>query len=289
MAGGASALVAGARNLLSFLGKTRGPARLFSLATAALLTVGAGVAGAYAAGGMTADAVRGDQAGKLLPLPRIGMQIAAMQHEAAVKAGTVSPLDGLLGPSAQMPLRVADPVALAHDVDCLTAAVYYEARGEPREGQAAVAQVVLNRVRDAGFPKSVCGVVYQGLANHECQFTFACDGSTDARREPAAWDRARVVAGQALAGSVVPAIGGATHYHVADLGEIWGSQMVRIAQIGQHVFYRRGHHASAPAETIAQAPASQAGEPAAAPLELRGPLKPAADPVGAVLASAGPS
>jgi hypothetical protein len=277
---------------LSFVSKTRRPARLFSLATAALLTVGAGVAGAYAAGGMTADAVRGDQAGKLLPLPRIGMQIAAMQHEAAVRAGTVSPLDRLLGPSAfsdQMPLRVADPIALAHDVDCLTAAVYYEARGEPREGQAAVAQVVLNRVRDAGFPKSVCGVVYQGLASHECQFTFACDGSTDARREPAAWDRAREVAGDALAGYVVNAVGGATHYHVADLGEIWGGQMVRIAQIGQHVFYRRGHHGAASALTIAQGPASQAGEPAAAPLELRGELKPAADPVGAVLASAGPS
>jgi len=254
--------------------------------------VGAGVAGAYAAGGMTADAVRGDQAGKLLPLPRIGMQVAAMQHEAAVKAGTASPLDRLLGPSAlstQMPLRVADPVALAHDIDCLTAAVYYEARGEPREGQAAVAQVVLNRVRDAGFPKTVCGVVYQGLADHECQFTFACDGSTDARREPAAWDRARAVAGDALAGSVVPAIGGATHYHVADLGEIWGSQMVRIAQIGQHVFYRRGHHFAGPTGAIAQAAASQAGEPAAAPLELRGPLKPDSDPVGAVLASAAPS
>jgi spore germination cell wall hydrolase CwlJ-like protein len=274
---------------LSFVSKTRRPARLFSLATAALLTVGAGVAGAYAAGGMTADAVRGDQAGKLLPLPRIGMQVAAMQHEAAVKAGTVSPLDGLLGPSAQMPLRVADPVALAHDIDCLTAAVYYEARGEPREGQAAVAQVVLNRVRDAGFPKSVCGVVYQGAASHECQFTFACDGSTDARLEPAAWARARVVAGDALAGYVVNAVGAATHYHVADLGEIWGGQMVRIAQIGQHVFYRRGHHVSASPETIALAPASQAGAPAAAPLELRGELKPAADPLGAVLASAGPS
>lgn len=274
---------------MSFLSKTRRPARLLGFAAASLFTLGAGVAGAYAAGGMTADAVRGDLAGKQLPLPRIGMQIAAMQHEAALRAATVSPLDRLLGPSAQMPLRVADPVALAHDIDCLTAAVYYEARGEPREGQAAVAQVVLNRVRDAGFPKSVCGVVYQGAASHECQFTFACDGSTYARREPAAWERARAVAGDALAGYVVNAVGGATHYHVADLGEIWGGQMVRVAQIGQHVFYRRGHHASAAAETIAQAPASEAGEPATAPVELRGALKPVSDPVGAVLASAAPS
>jgi hypothetical protein len=82
-------------------------------------------------------------------------------------------------------------------------------------------------------------------------------------------------------------VGGATHYHVADLGEIWGAQMVRIAQIGQHVFYRRGH----PLQIAASArtsPAAALGVPAAAPLELRGPLKPDSDPVGVVLASAAP-
>jgi hypothetical protein len=220
------------------------------------------------------------------------MQIAAMQHEAAVRAGTASPLDRLLGPAvlqAGAPLQVADPLAFAHDIDCLTAAVYYEARGEPREGQAAVAQVVLNRLRDAHFPKTVCGVVYQGLASHACQFTFACDGSTAARREPGAWDRAKSVATRALDGYVVPAIGGATHYHVADLGEIWGDQLVRVAQIGQHVFYRRhGAAAAERIERIAAAPASP-GAPAAAPLELRGALKPVSDPVGAVLTAARPS
>ena len=262
---------------------------MFGLATAALLTAGAGVAGAYAAGGMTADAVRRDQTGQLIPLPRIGMQIAAMQHEAAVRAGTASPLDRLLGATIMQspsPLRIADPVAVAHDVDCLTAAVYYEARGEPREGQAAVAQVVLNRLRDAHFPKTVCGVVYQGLASHACQFTFACDGSTAARREPGAWERAKDVAARALDGYVTPAVGGATHYHVASLGNIWGGELVRVAQIGQHVFYRRGHGGGRMDTASAAAPAL--GQPAAAPLELRGALKPVSDPVGAVL-TAGPA
>jgi hypothetical protein len=258
---------------------------LAAVATGALLTAGAGVAGAYAAGGMTADAVRQDQTGQLIPLPRIGMQIAAMQHEAALKAGTVSPLDRLLGASmlsTATPLRIADPVEVAHDIDCLTAAVYYEARGEPREGQAAVAQVVLNRLRDAHFPKTVCGVVYQGLASHACQFTFACDGSTAARREPGAWERAKAVATRAMDGYVTPAVGGATHYHVASLGEIWGGQLVRVAQIGQHVFYRRSRGAGGSERT-----AASPGAAAAAPLELRGALKPVSDPVGAVL-SAGP-
>jgi cell wall hydrolase len=274
----------GTRNSLSWLAKTRGPARLFGYATVALLTVGAGVAGAYAAGGMTADAVSQDQTGQLIPLPRIGMRIAAMQHEAAARAGTASPLDQLLGATvltSPSPLRIADPAEVAHDIDCLTAAVYYEARGEPREGQAAVAQVVLNRLRDAHFPKTVCGVVYQGLASHECQFTFACNGATAARREPDAWDRAKAVATRALDGYVTPAVGGATHYHVASLGEIWGNQLVRVARIGQHVFYRR-HGGAAHIAAAASAP----GEPAAAPVELRGALKPVSDPVGAVLTAA---
>lgn len=219
------------------------------------------------------------------------MQFAAMQHDAAVKARTASPLDRLLGSAvlhAPTPLRVADPIAVAHDIDCLTAAVYYEARGETREGQAAVAQVVLNRVRDPGFPKSVCGVVYQGLASHACQFSFACDGSVARRRESGAWVRARSVAGRALGGYVMPAVGGATHFHVADLGEIWGGQLVRVAQIGQHVFYRRGHLAAGAPSIAATSAAASAGQ-VAAPLELRGALKPVSDPVGEALASATPS
>jgi hypothetical protein len=272
MAGGVGCvLVAGGATLLSLFGDIRRPVRLIALATACLMTVGAGVAGAYAAGGMVAGASHEDQTGKLIPLPRIGMQVAAMQHEAAVRAGQLSPLDRFLRPVvlAAAPLRVADPDSIAQGVQCLTAAVYYEARGESRDGQAAVAQVVLNRLRDPHFPKTVCAVVYQGEASHECQFTFACDGSTARAREPRAWERAKQVAGAAMAGYVAPAVGGATHYHVASLGDIWGSQLVRVVQIGQHIFYQRGHHAI-------RAPA---------PLELRGALKPAADPIGAVLAS----
>jgi spore germination cell wall hydrolase CwlJ-like protein len=106
------------------------------------------------------------------------------------------------------------PVAVNRsELDCLAAAVYYEARGENLSGRAAVAQVVLNRVRRAAFPKSVCGVVYQGRRDGDCQFSFVCNGAMREPREPAAWIDARAVAGRALAGYVMTAVGKATFFH----------------------------------------------------------------------------
>ncbi len=141
---------------------------------------------------------------------------------------------------AARPFRMAgdNPLAGARELDCLSAAVYYEARGEGFQGQAAVAQVVLNRVRHPAFPKSVCAVVYQGAQSRTCQFSFACDGSMRRNKEPAAWRRAQDVAARALAGYVLAAVGGATHFHVASLGDVWGQGMQRVAQVGSHVFYR---------------------------------------------------
>ncbi len=124
-------------------------------------------------------------------------------------------------------------------LDCLTAAIYYEARSEPLDGQRAVAQVVLNRVRSPAFPNSVCGVVYQGAERTTgCQFTFTCDGSLLYRREPDAWERAREVARAALAGSIYPAIGLATYYHTTAVLPWWAASLDRVALIGSHIFYR---------------------------------------------------
>jgi hypothetical protein len=124
------------------------------------------------------------------------------------------------------------------DLECLTDAVYYEARSEDQRGQYAVAQVVLNRVKHPAFPKSVCGVVFQGAGHRGCQFSFTCDGSMRHGREEAAWDRARHVAARALAGVVVANIGRATHYHTTDVSPFWAPSMLRVAQVGVHVFYR---------------------------------------------------
>ena len=123
--------------------------------------------------------------------------------------------------------------------DCLTQAVYYEARSEPVDGQRAVAQVVLNRVRDRAFPHSVCGVVFQGSERRTgCQFSFTCDGSMDRPIEPAAWDRARIVAQAALAGSVYAPVGSATYYHANYVLPWWASSLSRIGAVGSHIFYR---------------------------------------------------
>jgi spore germination cell wall hydrolase CwlJ-like protein len=131
----------------------------------------------------------------------------------------------------------------ARELDCLTQAVYFEARGETPRGQAAVAQVVMNRVANPSFPKSVCGVVFQGAATHGCQFSFACDGSMRRGREVAAWDRARRIAERALSGVRLADIGKATHFHTTDCQPDWGPQMLRVAQVGLHVFYRSNPHA----------------------------------------------
>jgi spore germination cell wall hydrolase CwlJ-like protein len=120
------------------------------------------------------------------------------------------------------------------DLDCLTSAVYYEARGEGVRGQEAVAQVILNRVRHPAFPKSVCAVVYQG-----CQFSFTCNGAMRRGHEGAAWSEARKIAARALGGFVLAGVGNATHFHTTGVSPAWGG-MVRVARIGAHVFYRFG-------------------------------------------------
>ena len=123
--------------------------------------------------------------------------------------------------------------------DCLTAAVYYEARSQSEDGQRAVAQVVLNRVRDRAFPNSVCGVVYQGAERRTgCQFSFTCDGSMARARELGAWERARAIAAAALGGSVYAPVGAATSFHTTSILPWWASSLARITTVGAHVFYR---------------------------------------------------
>ena len=124
-------------------------------------------------------------------------------------------------------------------LECLTAAVYYEARSEQPDGQRAVAQVVLNRVRDRAFPRSVCGVVYQGSHRRTgCQFSFTCDGSMNRRRDDYSWNRARAIAAEALGGAVYAPVGAATSYHASYMLPWWAPSLTRIGVVGAHVFYR---------------------------------------------------
>lgn len=163
-------------------------------------------------------------------------RLAADLPAPAWRAGTADPT------SQVFRLPAENALESARELDCLTDAVYYEARGESSDGQAAVAQVVMNRVRKPGYPKSVCGVVYQGAQSHVCQFSFACDGAIYKAREAGAWRRAQTVAARALGGFVMAQVGDATHFHVARLGAIWGGDLIRVAQVGAHVFYRITSH-----------------------------------------------
>lgn len=125
-------------------------------------------------------------------------------------------------------------------LNCLTSAIYYEAANEPEEGQRAVAQVVLNRVRSPLWPDSVCGVVYQGSerTDSRCQFTFSCDGSMTRLPSAVAWVRARSVAQRALAGDGYPPVGTATYYHTLAVRPNWASSVLPVAVVGAHIFYR---------------------------------------------------
>jgi spore germination cell wall hydrolase CwlJ-like protein len=143
---------------------------------------------------------------------------------------------------AARPFQMRGALDESRDLECLTQAVYYEARGETRAGQAAVAQVVLNRTRHPAYPKTVCGVVFQRTRT-ACQFSFACDGSVYRRVEPGAWRRAEQVAAKALNGKVMPEVGNATHFHVASINPGWGARLLRVSQVGSHIFYRFGGRA----------------------------------------------
>jgi hypothetical protein len=162
-----------------------------------------------------------------------------LKPEEAILVNAARPVDVSAGPAAK-PLSIgmrAPPFQTA--LECLTSAIYYEAASEPLDGQRAVAQVVLNRVRHPAFPASVCGVVYQGAERRTgCQFSFTCDGSL--RRAPAQsyWKVARAVAEAALSGAVYGPVGNATHYHADWVLPYWASSLNKSAVIGRHIFYR---------------------------------------------------
>ena len=171
------------------------------------------------------------------PPPMLVRQIAPEQ---ALAVNQQIPLDQGPNPAAQ-PFSVAkaDNAARSRALECLTSAVYYEAGQESADGQRAVAQVVLNRVRHPAFPATVCGVVYEGSTRPTgCQFTFTCDGSLFRQPSRDAWDRARTIAAAALNGFVYKPVGTATHYHANYVVPYWASTLTKNAVVGAHIFYR---------------------------------------------------
>ena len=170
------------------------------------------------------------------PLPS---DIRDLAPEAAVAVNAQIPLAGGPNPAATPFAFKGSREARTRALECLTSAIYYEAGQESANGQRAVAQVVLNRVRHPAFPNSVCGVVYEGSTRPTgCQFTFACDGSMTRAPVSALWNRARKIAEEMLAGGVYAAAGYATHYHANYVVPYWASSLTKTNVEGAHLFYR---------------------------------------------------
>ena len=132
---------------------------------------------------------------------------------------------------------------------CLALAVYFEARSEPLLGQAAVAQVAINRMESPRYPDTICEVVTQGgVKRHRCQFSYWCDGKPELISDQRAWRRAKVVAKLTQEGVLDPGIGDATHYHASYVSPYWSREFTHVATIGVHEFYSP-HAALAAANT----------------------------------------
>ncbi|HEY9236394.1 MAG TPA: cell wall hydrolase, partial [Phenylobacterium sp.] len=168
-------------------------------------------------------------------------------------------------------------------ISCLTAAIYYEAGAESAAGQQAVAQVVLNRLRHPDFPKTVCGVVFEGAERQTgCQFTFTCDGSLARAPSVRGWKRAEEVAEAALDGFVDRAVGYATHYHAVYVVPYWSPGLLKVATIGAHIFYQRPGRDGEPSAFVGRYAGGEelvslsVGEDAPAPvLDVQGAQAPA--------------
>lgn len=131
---------------------------------------------------------------------------------------------------------IIEPAFSDADLDCMTENIYFEARNQSIEGQYAVAEVVLNRVEDSEFPKSVCEVIKQKTSKN-CQFSWYCDGLPDRMTDKNAEEIARAVARTALS-IKTNYVNGAKYYHANYVSPKW-SKTGKVKQIQDHIFYTR--------------------------------------------------
>jgi len=174
---------------------------------------------------------------ELPPVDPIKLQ--AVTPDDAREINAAIPFSTLPNPAARAFRLGGGADSQARAVDCLAAAGFYEA-GDDAKGQRAVAQVIINRMRHPAFPKTICGVVFQGSERSTgCQFTFTCDGAMlRYSPTPAAWQRARDVARMALNGTVYRPVGLATHYHTNWVVPYWSASLEKITAVDTHLFFR---------------------------------------------------
>ncbi len=175
----------------------------------------------------------------IAPLPTVApLELKPVTLDDARSINAAIAFSAKPNPAARPFIFAGDATARARAISCLSAAVLYEA-GDDVIGQKAVAQVVLNRARHPAFPKSVCGVVFQGSERRTgCQFTFTCDGALRRTWSSSAWATAQGVASAALSGDIYAPVGLATHYHTDWVVPYWSDDLEKITAVGTHLFFR---------------------------------------------------
>ncbi|MBK1634711.1 cell wall hydrolase [Rhodovulum adriaticum] len=185
--------------------------------------------------------ILGDNLTRLLTTERVALQRLGDRRLARLAAAP-RPFDAPTYSTAWLDARPA--AKGGKQWECLTEALYFEARGESVQGQFAVAEVILNRVSSPDYPDTVCGVVNQGTGKrHQCQFSYNCDGKAEVIREKATYVRLGKIARFMLDGAPRRLTGGATHYHTIAVNPRWASRLPRTATIGVHHFYRQASRA----------------------------------------------
>jgi len=178
--------------------------------------------------------------------------VLATASAAVGSAMTYHPFQALTQPAVTV---LTAPVAPQIDLDvpaadllaehrCLTEALYYEARGEGKGGEQAVAEVIFHRLGTGRFGHSICAVVYEGAGHPGCQFSFTCDGSMHHLHEETSWNAAEELASRILIGAVRlgNTTGSAINYHATTVSPYWAPTLRKTTQIGNHVFYRNAPH-----------------------------------------------
>ncbi len=186
------------------------------------------------------------------PTAALGMNLTALlgQEKAALGAVSGERLQKIVTPPKPAARAKTDDITYdkewlasqpaakgGPEFECLATALYFEARGEGIKGQAAVAEVILNRVENPTFPQTICGVVNQGNSRG-CQFSFACDGRPEKIGERGAWTVATKIARAMMDGAPRRLTDGATYFHTPAVNPSWSKRFERTTKIGQHIFYR---------------------------------------------------
>jgi spore germination cell wall hydrolase CwlJ-like protein len=218
----------------------------FALSSAHFLPAMAGPASVEARRALTREQSALDSSSDRLSALTEALRPRARAPEVVASSRSV---EGEAAASARLDFRTLDAMPRSSggaEWQCLAEAIYFESRGEPLEGQVAVAEVVLNRVADRRFPGTVCGVTRQGAGSGKgCQFSYACDGNSDVMKSALPRARAEKLATMMLEGRARTLTDGATYFHTRSVRPGWSHRMVRTATIGHHLFYRSGTQVAA--------------------------------------------